>query len=419
MSRREEQTARAGNQRLRRPRRPLPPPWRPPSRTSRECRKRQPQASEAGHVAARAAAGSRPRAAERGRQAGAAAGDRGAHHLETRQRRDQEPVAADHRRRHRRQGLREGAGRRARRRSRCAGRPVGADALDQCRRHRGRSCRCPRASKRWPPMSRRRSNWRAGWRRSAWCRASAAPSWYRSSRPASGWCRWKATSGAGTASSPRRMRRPARRGGWPSGRGWSISRTNSSRPASMPAPSARRWRAAEAELKAAAGAESVGARGMARRPARGRRRARAPCRYRARDQPPRRAQIGAGGSAQPPCTPTASRPQARMESAAAALAELPPSLDTETQARRRAQRHRRPSPARRAGARRSPGAGARGRTRRPPPAGDHRRAHRMAEPQGRRGLADRDHRGPHHRGHGRARRTRQRARRSSPKSAAR
>ena len=63
------------------------------------------QASEAGHVAARAEAGSRPRAARRGRQARAAARDRGAHDLQARQRRDQESVAADHRRHHRRQGL--------------------------------------------------------------------------------------------------------------------------------------------------------------------------------------------------------------------------------------------------------------------------------------------------------------------------
>ncbi len=50
-------------------------------------------------------AGSRPRAARRGRQARAAARDRSAHDLQDRQRRDQESVAADHRRRHRRQGL--------------------------------------------------------------------------------------------------------------------------------------------------------------------------------------------------------------------------------------------------------------------------------------------------------------------------
>ncbi len=52
-----------------------------------------------------AEARSLPRPAHRGRQARAAAGDRSAHHLKARQRRDQESVAADHRRRHRRQGL--------------------------------------------------------------------------------------------------------------------------------------------------------------------------------------------------------------------------------------------------------------------------------------------------------------------------
>ena len=62
-------------------------------------------------------------------------------------------------------------------------------------------------------------NWRAVWRRSASSPASAAPNWCRSSRPASGWCRAKATSGAGTASSPRPTRRPARHGGSPSARG--------------------------------------------------------------------------------------------------------------------------------------------------------------------------------------------------------
>ena len=138
------------------------------------------QASEAGHVAARAEAGSRPRAARRSRQARAAARDRSAHDLETRQRRDQESVAADHRRRHRRQGLREGARRRARatismrrsiRRRRCAG-PMPASP---------RAIRpCPRASKRSRRMSRRRPNWRAAWRRSASSPRSAARNWCRS-----------------------------------------------------------------------------------------------------------------------------------------------------------------------------------------------------------------------------------------------
>ena len=57
---------------------------------------------------------------------------------------------------------------------------------------------------------------------------------------------------------------------------------------------------AEAELKAASAAEVRRARSLARRAARGRCRARTPCRDRARDQPPRRAQIGADRSPQPP-----------------------------------------------------------------------------------------------------------------------
>ena len=52
----------------------------------------------------------------------------------------------------------------------------------------------------------------------------------------------KATSGAGTDLSPRRMRRPARRGVSPNAPGWSISKTSLSRPASMPPPSVRRWK---------------------------------------------------------------------------------------------------------------------------------------------------------------------------------
>ena len=63
------------------------------------------QNSEAGHVAARQKSGIRPRAARRSRQARAAAGDRSADDFQTRQWRDQEPVAADHRRRSRRQGI--------------------------------------------------------------------------------------------------------------------------------------------------------------------------------------------------------------------------------------------------------------------------------------------------------------------------
>ena len=123
--------------------------------------------------------------------------------------------------------------RRSIRRRRCAGpMPASPTAIR----------RCPTASNRSPRTSTRRPNWRGAWRRSASSPRSAAPSWCRSSRPASGWCRGKATSGAGTALSPRPMRRPARRGGSPSGRGWSTSRPSWSRPASTPPPSARRWK---------------------------------------------------------------------------------------------------------------------------------------------------------------------------------
>src|SRR2546423_42878 len=61
-------------------------------------------------------------------------------------------------------------------------------------------------------MSRPRRNSGAAWPRSAWWQRTAARNWCRSSRPASGWCRWKATSGAGTALSRPPMPRPGRRG---------------------------------------------------------------------------------------------------------------------------------------------------------------------------------------------------------------
>jgi chromosome segregation protein len=85
-------------------------------------------------------------------------------------------------------------------------------------------------------------NWRAASRRSASSPKSAAPPWCRSSRRASGWCRWKATSGAGTGLSPPPTRRPAQRGVSPNAPASSTSKTNSSRPASMPPPSVRRWK---------------------------------------------------------------------------------------------------------------------------------------------------------------------------------
>ena len=63
------------------------------------------QTSEAAHVARPADAGSFPRAADRGRQARAAPGNRSPHDFQDRQRRDQEFVAADHRRHHGHQGI--------------------------------------------------------------------------------------------------------------------------------------------------------------------------------------------------------------------------------------------------------------------------------------------------------------------------
>ncbi len=75
------------------------------------------------------------------------------------------------------------------------------------------------------------------------------------------------------------------------------------------------------------------------------------------------------------------------------------------EARRRSRRHGRPSPPRSPGPRRSAGAGPRSRTRRPPRAGHSRRAQRMAEPQGKRRVADRHRRDPHRRSEDRARRT--------------
>ena len=60
------------------------------------------------------------------------------------------------------------------------------------------------------------------------------------SSPASGWFRAKAISGAGTASSPPRMRRPARRGGWRSAAALPRSTANWQRPAPRSTASAAR-----------------------------------------------------------------------------------------------------------------------------------------------------------------------------------
>ena len=99
-----------------------------------------------------------------------------------------------------------------------------------------------------------------------------------------------------------------------------------------------------------------------------------------------------------------SEAEAAHESANAALAELPPTLETETRLSRRSLRDRRPPPLCSPSAGRSPGAGARGRTGRQARAGDHGRTHRMAEPQAKLGLPGRHRRGADHRSDGRARR---------------
>ena len=201
-------------------------------------------------------------------------------------------------------------------------------------------------------------------RRAARARRRAAS---RSSSPASGWCRPKATCGAGTALSPPPTRRPARRGASPSAPASSTSRTSWSRPASTRRSSVRRWRTPSAELQMAASSRRRrAAKPGAPRQRERERRARAPCRRRARDQPPRRAQVGAVGSP--------SRLAADRAEAEAAPRDMPrpasPSCrrasDTETRLAAVRSRHRRPSPHGRRGARRGAGARARDRARRPP-----------------------------------------------------
>ena len=321
--------------------------------------------------------------------------------------RDQEPVAAGDRRRRRRQGLREGARRRARRRSRCAGRPVGADALGRCRRRSRAIRRCPKASSRSPRMSMRPPSWRAAWRQIGVVAARSAARLVvaAQARPAAGvagrrlwrWDGFVAAAHAPTGAA----RRLAERAGWP------ISKPRLNRPASTPTPDARPLEAAEAELKAASAAEAA-AREAWRAAQREADAARDRHAATEREINRHAARKSALTEAQAASTPTATEAVAAHRGRAAALAELPPSLDTETRlAAVRADIDGQRAASRR-GARRSAGAGARGGTRRPPAAGDRRRTEPAgSEPQGRRGLADRHARSPRHRGHSRARRTRQ------------
>ena len=111
--------------------------------------------------------------------------------------------------------------------------------------------------------------------------------------------------------------------------------------------------------------------------------------------------------------------EAAHESATAALAELPPSLETETRlaaVRADIDGHRRLAAQVRAEAQALAREAELADRRLQAIAG---RAQRMAEPPAERGLADRDHRGPRHRGQSRARRTRQCAGAVRAKSAAR
>ena len=149
------------------------------------------------------------------------------------------------------------------------------------------------------------------------------------------------------------------------------------------------------------------ARCLARRPARGRCRARAPCRDRARDQPPRRAQIGADRSPQPPRRRPRRGRKARMRArprrwpncrrASTPKPGSPPFAPTSTAIAA--------SPPRCAPKRRR----WRARPNWPTAALQAILAERneWQNRKAKRGLADRHHRSPHHRGQGRARRTRQ------------
>ena len=151
-----------------------------------------------------------------------------------------------------------------------------------------------------PTTCRRRPNWRAVWRRSAWSareRGAELVSQLKTgqrlvSLEGDVW-RWDGFVAAAHAptGAARRLAERARL----------VDIENELEQARTDAAAKRQaLETAEAELKAAAAAGVRRPRSLARRAARGRCRARTPCRDRARDQPPRRAQIGADRSAQPP-----------------------------------------------------------------------------------------------------------------------
>ena len=214
-------------------------------------------------------------------------------------------------------------------------------------------------------------------------RRSAAPSWYRSSRPASGWSRPKATSGAGTALLPPRMRRPAPPAASPSARA-SIDIEHELEQARLDATAKRQaLETADAEVKAAAPAESA-AREASRAAQREADAARERHAATEREINRHAARKSALFEAYSRLSIDRTEVEGAHQAANDALAELPPSVETETKlaaVRSDIETHRRMAAQVRAEAQ---ALGPRGRARRPPRAGDPRRAQGMGQPQGHR-----------------------------------
>ena len=199
---------------------------------------------------------SRARRVRRSRKARAAAGNRGEDARQDALAGNAQSVAAGDRPCLGRQRLREGAGRRARRRSRRAGRCLRADALGESRRSMPATRPCRKASSRSRAMCRRRRNWPAGWRRSAWSTARpAASSPHAQARPAAGLARRRSVAlgrlRGGRACADRR--RASAGGAQPPCRD---RRRTGQRPAPRSRTSARALDAAQAAFDAAGHAES-------------------------------------------------------------------------------------------------------------------------------------------------------------------
>ena len=232
------------------------------SRSRSKTFKRATAAAEAAAIAAEAAHTARAPQLEaarfrarRSRKPHAAAGDRGQDPLQDALARDPQPVAAGDRPCLGREGLRRRwaqpsatiSTRRSIRRRRCAG------PKSNLRRP---TRFCPRASSAFAlregaraigaqACANRRGRARAGSKRLA-----------HHSKPASGWCRAKATCGAGTVLSRRRTRPPAPRGGWRSAADSPRSTANWPVPAPRPTASASVLAAAQAFFEAASSNET-------------------------------------------------------------------------------------------------------------------------------------------------------------------